>query len=224
MIKGIVIGLAVVVIAVGIFFVTQNKNESSNETSTESMSSDDGSNGDVTMESESVSGTFSDLLALGQNYECTYEITDEQGNQSSGKVYVADSGDKMYGEFSLSMEEIGSYDSYIIRDGTYNYIWSSQQPQGIKMTIDEEDESFVSDDNEDVDYGVDYNQNYSFDCDPWSVDDGIFVPPNDVDFVDFSSMMEEITEGLEGAGIDCSICNEVPEGDARTQCLTSLGC
>ena len=52
----------------------------------------------------------------------------------------------------------------------------------------------------------------------------MFVPPADIEFMDFSQMMNEATETFENSEVDCSVCDQIPDGDAKTQCLSALGC
>ncbi len=218
----IVVALVIFLLGVGAVFFMKYSGDTEKST-TESISL---GNSSESSDSQSVSGTFMDLLALGESYQCTFETVDESGNQTSGMVYVAGSGDKLRGEFTINTPEDTTYDAYILRDGTYNYLWSSQEPQGFKTAISEEDEGLFSDDKEgNTGYGVDDEANVDFNCDKWRVDNSKFVPPSDVEFTDFSQMMQNVTDEVtQSTNLDCSVCDQVPEGQARTQCLTTLGC
>jgi len=210
--------IAIVVVAAGAFFFLRSGSSETNQTQDTSEMVNESGN--------MVSGTFMDLLALGQNYQCTFQTVDGDGNETSGVVYTANGGELLRGEFQINSTDGSFYDAHILRDGTYNYLWSSQQAQGFKTEISATEGLFGSDNESEgeTDYGIDDNATVDFDCDSWRVDNSMFVPPSNIEFADFTQMMTEVQESLEQSGLDCSICDQVPAGDARSQCLSSLGC
>jgi hypothetical protein len=201
------------VLAVGAYLFTRQPNSVTNTSqTTDSMVE--------TSDANSFSGTFSDLLARGQSYTCTFSESDNDGNTTKGNVYVAAGGDRFNGEFEL-VQPTGTLQSYIIRDGEYNYIWTAGQSEGIKTKINPEDASLFGDSEETP---VDENEPVDFDCAPWTVDNSKFVPPANVSFIDFSDTMAEMENVMEENEIDCSVCDQIPAGESRDQCLQSLGC
>lgn len=169
----------------------------------------------------SFAGTFADLFSLGQNYTCNYSFSGDDGSVASGTVYMTANGDKMNSKFELTPAGGSKMEGYVIRDGEYNYIWTSMESMGYKTKIVPEDDSvFGSDDSESADMtGLSDQNEFDFDCFPWVVDNSKFTPPSNVEFVDLEAAMEQMQES-----IDCSVCDNLPEGEAQDQCLQSLGC
>jgi hypothetical protein len=229
--KGLLLILAVaaiVIIVAGAFFFKKPQTTSqTNQPSDSSMVATDNSS------DNKFSGTFLELLALGQNYSCTYRTTDSTGSQMSGMAYVAGAGKKINGQFTLTQADGTTMDSNFISDGEYNYIWTSAQKQGIRIKVGANDNSlFGSDSDSEKSTGISDQDKVDFDCKPWTVDNSMFIPPADMEYVDLSEMMQmqptsaAMQEGGESdtATPDCSVCNQIPEGPSKTQCLQSLGC
>lgn len=175
---------------------------------------------------QSFAGSLTDLLTLGQNYSCTFQTTDDSGAQTSGLVFVSAGGDKLSGEFEMTDTDGAIITSSVVRDGEYNYMWSSALDQGFKYKIGPDDESIFGQEgdqsNESV--GIDENANMDFNCQPWVVDNSKFVPPVNIEFVEFTAPnLETLPDATEDTP-NCSVCNQVPEGTSRNQCLTALGC
>lgn len=177
---------------------------------------------------EKMTGTFMDLLRLGQNYNCTFSSSDEEGNKTEGKIYVAAGGDKLNGSFTLTQKDNTSYNSYIIRDGEYNYIWSSVMKQGYKTKIEPEDETLFGDsstDNKESNVGLTDKDKVDFNCRPWIVNNSLFSPPTDIEFINLAEQMQEMKEKMnESVETGCSACDQLPAGSAKDQCLSTLGC
>ncbi len=224
--KGLMIGIAALLIVgagVGAYSLLSNRSENeAARTSNTSTSSNDSMNEDG---DNSVSGKLSDLLKLGQNYSCTFDHTDESGNQTVGTVYVAASGDKLRGDFTFTDSAGESYEVGVIRDDTYNYVWSPKFG-GFKTQITEGDSEIFSSDDTASSVGSLEDSEVNFDCRRWSVDTALFIPPSTVEFIDTDAMMQELqvetSEAMEG--LDCSVCDNVPAGPSKDQCLQALGC
>ncbi len=185
--------------------------------------------GDKMSGSESISSSFAELVRLGKSYHCTFDTTDDAGNATSGEVYVAQSGDKVNGDFELTQADGVTHQANVIRDGEYNYIWSTMFDQGFKSKIVSEDDSFFSSSEKSGDQvGFDEDADVDFDCSPWRVDNAMFVPPAEIKFADFSAQMEVHLDAAEEAQdkmkASCSVCDQAPAGASRDQCLQALGC
>lgn len=182
-------------------------------------------NGDSMMmekNGKSFTGTLSDLLKSGQNYNCTYGYTDENGNKMSGKAYVAAAGNKLNGEFEMTQGNGTKMNGFVISDGEYNYVWTSLESQGYRSKVEPGDDSIFNSSESSV--GLNDQNQLDFNCSPWTVDNSKFVPPSDIKFVDLSAAMENMNDNAGTGEIDCSVCDTLPEGDAQNQCLQSLGC
>lgn len=217
--KALLAFLAVVILAivgVGAFLFTR-KPPTNNQTPNNSI-----------MEGNKFSGTFMDLLALGQNYTCTFDTVDDAGTKTKGKVYVAAGGNKLSGQFLITQADGTEVDSNIIRDGEYNYIWTSLQPEGYKTKITLDNDSlFGSGKDSGKSTNLSDDINLDFDCSPWAVDNTMFIPPSNIEFLDLSETMmqlqQESQESIKNS-VDCSVCDQAPAGAARDQCLQNLGC
>ncbi len=219
--KGLIIAIVLVVLVVGAGALLLSRNQS---TSTPAAPSSQ-SNSEQTVNGESFSGNLLSLLSSGQSYTCTFGGADESGNEFNGIVYVA-SGNKLSGEFSMVQPGGEPVQSNVIRDGTYNYIWSDLLEDGLKTKIEEGDTSiFGGDSASDISTGLSDTENYHFNCNPGVSDNSMFIPPTNINFVDLSEQMMMIQEkneaALEGK---CDACDQIPAGDAQNQCLQALGC
>lgn len=224
--KGLLIGIVALLLAgIGGYFAYTSMSNDSEEFGERLNSSDTAM---VEKDNDSFNGTFVDLLKLGKDYTCTFDQEDEAGNKTSGEVFVASRGDKLRGDFNFVQPDGASYDGGMVRDGEYNYVWTSQFG-GFKSKVTEADDSlFSSSDNDSTSTGgLSDDTDVDFDCKSWRVDESKFIPPSDIEFQDFSQEMQQIEEAedlLNDLEIDCSVCDSAPEGAARTQCLQALGC
>ena len=142
-------------------------------------------------------GSMKDIMAMGGAMKCTWK--DEDG--SAGIAYI--DGEKVNSKV-MNMPvgpngEIG--EAYVISDGEWMYMWSSLSPQGTKMKMDPEMMSekempelpegveMPAGDDTDV-AAMDVKMNYE--CDKWSSDGAMFVPPTDVTFTDMNAMMQQM--------------------------------
>jgi hypothetical protein len=219
---GAVLVLALAAVG-GYLFLQSNQPTATNPTSNTS---------DVNSESDSetLSMSMLDLIRLGQNYQCNYTTADETGNQTTGTIFVAGQGQKMQGDFTVSLADQAPMTSHLIHDGEYNYIWSDGQAQGIKMKIDPENEALFPEQGEESENQIDETTPVDFDCRRWNVDESKFVPPATVTFVNFSAQLEGFMapsatgNDSSSAQDKCGVCDQVPAGAARDQCLQAMGC
>lgn len=218
----IIIGLAILITLLGGGYYFLNLRGKSPQTSTENKAI---TLGESTPSGQSFTGSFTDLIKLGQNYTCTFDTADDSGSKTAGLVFVSSGGDKLSGEFEFSQVDGTTQTTNVIRDGQYNYLWSEDATQGMKTKIEPGD-PLLGDAFEDSKKtaGIDETDPVDFNCQPWVVDNSKFVPPTTVEFVEFTPPnLETLPQASEDTP-DCSVCNQVPEGSARTQCLTALGC
>ncbi len=152
---------------------TENTNEENQATGTQSMSG---------------SGSFASILAWGGSYQCE-TTTSVDGTQSSGTVYFADG--KMRGDFTSLAQGQTMQSSFIHADG-YMYTWSSGVAQGFKMRIPEGGAN--SDTNTQGTFDV--NQNVSYNCSNWSVDQSKFAVPTSVQFMEPGKMPTGMPSGI----------------------------
>lgn len=149
-----------------------------------------------------------DLFASTVAQTCTFS---DPSTNSTTEVYV--SGGKMRGDFP------GGH--MITMDQTI-YYWMDGQTTGYKMSMAVPTGSAQVE--ADTNAQVDLDQQLDYKCSTWVVDPTKFVLPTDVTFTDPSAMIQEALGASGAPKIDCSACDSVPEGTARTQCLTALKC
>jgi hypothetical protein len=80
------------------------------------------------------------------------------------------------------------------------------------------------------------NQQATYTCGSWSVDESMFSVPQTVTFTDYSAMMQGSGAvsvpsgaampgtGAQGTKTECAMCNRAPAGPARNECLSALKC
>ena len=173
--------------------------------------------------------SLKDLMMMGQDQMCTFESTDENGS-NKGSSYI--SGEKVRTDFSGTDPDGKAYSGSMISDGTYMYSWSTASPQGMKIKITEETNKAVEDVKQDAQANpnqyIDPNDKVDYKCQGWRVDQGMFTPPSDIEFVDYSQLMEqtqEQTQDQTGAinSTQCAACDSLT-GDEQTACKSALGC
>lgn len=128
-------------------------------------------------ESQMVSGSMRDLVALNKPLECTF-TSETEYSKTEGRVYVVEG--KVRGNFAVTVAALGGqpFNAYMIADQTDSYVWSSISVDGFKTKIEPQPQVPVTQE------GVDYNQTFSYTCTPWQADNSFFTPPSDVVFVE----------------------------------------
>lgn len=167
------------------------------------------------------SGTFVDLMARGENLECAISYEGAEAEEVvEGKLFV--SKDRFRGDFETKDGVVS-----MISKGDDVYFWSTVEGEKYGMTFNRQEmtNSNMPDVREPVpeDSPVDYN------CQSWiKLDESIFVPPSDIIFNDFSHIMKAgMEDGMiygEESGVDCSVCEAVPDADGQKQCREALSC
>lgn len=121
-------------------------------------------------------GSLTDLATRGGSWKCTVDASTAQ-SVSAGVTYV--SGGKVRGDYTTNVEGYGKAESHMIADGEYVYTWSSMMPQGVKTKMVAQGAGGTATSGQ----GADANQSYSYDCQPWTADASLLVPPANVTFM-----------------------------------------
>lgn len=189
---------------------------------------------EVSQESQSTTGETIDaslveLLALGRDTTCSFTTTTAEGT-TDGNVYISDRGESMRGDFVTATDAEENYNSHMIKVNNQIYVWMDSEAQGFTAQIDPESDTFFPD-SEDENTEVasfDEHAQTTFSCNPWTPDRSMFAPPTNIEFIDFSAQIEALEsitpQELQSGEIDCSVCDQVPAGDAQNQCRAALGC
>lgn len=182
---------------------------------------------------QSFSGSIEDLLAKGDNLKCEIEVKDGD-NIVSGTTYLA--GSKARTEMKLAAPELGekSMDSYVIVDEEWMYTWSEQYPQAAMKIKKSEIKDIETDEAPaNQEYNLEsYQTDMNYKCKKWIPDNSMFVPPADINFMDFTETIKQFQDLESGAmpsmgnedGNLCSTCDFIPDEAGKQECLESLGC
>ncbi len=122
-------------------------------------------------------GSLADLMGRGGDWQCTFNVENEV-SKSDGTVFV--SGEKLRGDFASMVPQLNqTIDSHMIQSEGYVYVWTSLTTQGFKSkaTLGTADGTTAF-----KDQGVDINQQYNYNCSPWTVDVSKFELPAGVTF------------------------------------------
>ncbi len=224
--KGIIYGIiAVIVIGGGAYFASQRSAETDTiALEVESSMQQEGEVMEESMQDNTErtigTGTLRGLMLLGVPMQCDFEHQDEYSTQS-GTVYF--SGNQMRGDFVSSDETFGTYESHMIRDNEWLYVWSDAfGNQGTKLAYNEVESTEYEDDpkeNVDLDMSVDY------DCSTWNVDRSQFDLPQDIVFAEITAevqQIQEVTQDLQAA--QCAACDQITDAQGKAACLQALGC
>ncbi|MCR4274971.1 MAG: hypothetical protein NUW02_02900 [Candidatus Campbellbacteria bacterium] len=120
------------------------------------------------------SGTMFDLFDRGGKWKCTWEQKTSDLN-AQGNIFI--SGKKFKSETISSSGSI-TLAAQALSDGEFFYAWTSLAPIGIRTDLSELKKEAQKNTPQTGELGKDY----TFDCQPWKVDDAAFTIPMDIVF------------------------------------------
>ena len=167
-------------------------------------------------------GKVMDLLKRGGSLACQIS-SDDNGNVTDGTMYISDGN--LRGDFSFTQADGVSYEGSMINDGEFSYVWGDNLPfgedgpSGVKTKVSVQDQA-SGEKNDDDNQIIDMDDSFTFNCQPWSVDNSKFTPPSDVEFVDLSADIQNLIDTTQDL---CGQCEAVP-AEGRAACLQALGC
>ena len=221
----VIIGVILLILAVGGVFVVMNKKTSPAGTSlipqTQTGSQDTG-----------IKSTLKDLLAKNIPQKCTFSDKNDDYDMS-GTMYIA--GSRSRGDFN-SVFSGKVMTSYMITKDNTTYTWQEGATTGYMMKFDpektaREDSGTSGQDENSEDTG--FSQDQAFDpdkeidykCSAWLPDNSLFNPPSNIKFTDLNAMLTpQVNQEVPGALQNpCAACEGL-SGDVKTQCLTALKC
>ena len=163
-------------------------------------------------------------IASGGSYKCTYTV-------EGAKADIWIKGEK----FKSTVKAQGMVFNSI-SDGEWAYIWRNGEKEGMKNNLDEmkqlqgdtQDQGQDSNSYQDIETIAKMSTNV--DCRPDVLPASTFQPPAGIEFKDFGEsmkkMQEELTKQMEqGQGMPdaCSMCEMIPDAQAKQQCLQDCG-
>jgi hypothetical protein len=161
-----------------------------------------------------VKGSLLDLIKLGKTARCTYS-SDQDGYITSGVSYI--SGKNVRVDFDVTTADDQEIKSHMVTDGEWVYTWSTATPQGFKMKVDQPENTSTDTTKEAPTKAL--NESFDYKCTPWLVDNSLFEIPSDIEFTDFSTMMEGLKDNNA-----CSACDYIPDAEGKATCKQQLGC
>lgn len=203
--KIVILCVIAVIIIGGGWFLLKDDDEEEREMTTESMNEEQETTSLNTEETDtddilSGLGSIGDLLAMGRSLRCEYTFSDDSASTGGSGVGYFDR-DRMRIDSEI-IEDGKTFTSHIINDSTNLYSWTESSEGSF---------AFVTPVNDNAPGGADFNETnapyengavdtlderVAYDCDPWGVDERMFQPPSDVDFVDMGAMMEDMMQNM----------------------------
>lgn len=237
-IVAVVILLAVAIPGYAYWQMKSNSQENSGQTNTQEPSSMEDNE-----ETPANTTSIMNLLKSSGNISCTFSSLDDEQVSTQGEIYINGANQNFRGDFvSVEATTNTQTQAHVIRDQDWQYLWMDDQETGYKWSLENlEDDSlfgnqFVDNDNdwEATFANFDEQASVDYDCQPWQPDSKVFVPPADIDFVNFQDQMEALMQGMpmeaseEGNNSEsnanaCDSCQNLPP-EAQQQCRQALGC
>lgn len=152
---------------------------------------------------------LADLYNQGASARCTLSVT-ENGQVMNSEFIMKDKKVKatVHAMTTPSQTEGGEPKetvAYILTDDAYSYLWSDEDPQGMKVTIPEEQRGKDLDSNQllpdlanDETRAKLEEKGFTVHCEEAAVDDSELVPPSDKEFVDYQAQMQQMMQQQEG--------------------------
>ena len=136
-------------------------------------------------------GALAELFLSGQPLECQFTFVDE-GYVGEGVSYM--DGEQMRMSAAIQQNGTSMTSDYILTGNTM-YMWAETLEGFFAVSMPAGEESGMMDDEDDF---LSMDDEVTYECQPWSVDASVFVPPTDVEFMDMGAMMQGMMEGFEG--------------------------
>jgi hypothetical protein len=179
--------MALLIVAISLSACSTTNDSLSPYTPGEDSSNQDSSNDDSNDNSEIISRLVSvDILKEeGASVHCTFQ-GEYEGIMVSHDLYVDDNRLKVY---TTQLIDGQQQESNMIMDDTHMYVWSSESPMAMKMSLD-----LVNEANDEDVQTTDTAQEFPYECTSWKPSKSSFVPPSDIEFVDFDSIFLAFSE------------------------------
>lgn len=181
---------------------------------------------------EKLSGSIADLLAKNKSLKCEV-IAKDGADIISGTTYM--SGGKARSDYQNKMNN-ETVNGHMIMDGTWVYTWMDQYPdQAIKMKVDTMQSDALKNGqaaDQAQNSGINnYENSMDYNCTTWTPNSASFAVPGDVNFIDYSKMLESLqgltnpTGGIPSGNSEmCGACASITDATGKAACLKQLGC
>ncbi len=180
--------------------------------------------------SETGRDTMEALMSRQDNLECRISYTGTEGSSESVGTFFT-SRERMRGDFEIEDSGKKILSSMIIVDKKM-YSWTEIDGQKYGMQVDLTELEKIEGNKPDTKEPIPLNEKVNYECKTWvSIDSSVFEPPTDIVFTDFGQVLKagmEYGTSYEGEGTNsadnCAMCQSLPEGESRVQCLKAMSC
>lgn len=133
-------------------------------------------------------GSFSDLIEKDLDLACDFEMVSSDTKAAvAGTIYISEG--KLRADFA--MEQAGEvYESHFLHDDTHSYTWTTSS-LGTFAFMSPLDGTSGAGDTATVNRNIDFSQEVDYECRVWTVDEAVFLPPADVEFLTTADMTLE---------------------------------
>jgi len=184
---------------------------------------------------EKLSGSIEELMAKNKSLKCDL-IAKADAVISSGTTYIADGKARV--DYKNKMGSV-TVTSHMINDGTWLYTWTEEYPgQALKMKLDAlpKEANLNTNAPQAEKAGVEnYQAQYDYNCFTWVKDNAMFTPPANVNFQDYTKMMQSVQGFLGNTNASgnapklntatmCALCNNISDASGKAACRKQLGC
>lgn len=163
--------------------------------------------------------TIADLFKTKTPTQCTIEFNEPTVKMLATVYFVGE--DKMVMDAATTPENGDAIESHTIRNGDDFYVWSSLGTTGTKFKLSSMPQNATPDQNP---AEILKRNDIKYDCRAWSLDNSKFNPPAEIKFTDVTETLPQLPSGGDTPAVNCSLCDQVPAGVSRDQCLQSLNC
>lgn len=201
----IIIGVvaALVVVVAGVMFLKPERTQDSTSIAPDQQVAIDGET--------RVQGTgfLSTLFSDGSSLICNYTSVDDTGMENVGTMYY-DADTTRFHVRNTMTDDAGEYQSGVINDGETLYTWAesaegifafavpAEPEENTPETVPGTDEMFAQPDiGATGDEQDTLNTEVTYDCVAWTVDQSVFVPPSNIEFMSPQAMLEAALEGFD---------------------------
>lgn len=126
------------------------------------------------------------MIALGKSFQCDFSYQDENQKLQEGKFFVDGKNQKFRTEVN-NVQGNKETKSFMIFDEKTMWAWSDDGvTPAMKMMVN----TNVGEDKEASQaQQAELEQTATYKCHKWNVDDSKFIPPADLNFMDFNALM-----------------------------------
>lgn len=144
-------------------------------------------------------GALRDLIARGEALECSFTFADEEGVAGEGTSFFANGQMRM--DAVVTQDNSEHMVSYILKDDTM-YTWGTSADMGQFAITMPGTMNTELDATSEAEAPVGVDEDVTYDCKSWSVDNSVFAIPADLEFMDMGAIMEQSFEGMDPAQME----------------------